>query len=173
MRGPIAKGRLLGALISLVIFLVPLLVTPAYAITDQLNPPPCNENPCVIQFDGGGYISSYEELSRRVRLTGWRIVIDGECYSACAILADRARPFVCLTYKARFFFHQMSGKIEGPAGNFTVYRQPYAHHGADVAAWIELNGGQPLSGWLYMPFTEARSFWPSCSEMKPENTTDD
>jgi hypothetical protein len=137
---------------------------PAFAVTDPQNPPPCNSNPCVIKRDVGGLVHEYEQLALRVRLTGWRIVIDGECYSACAILADKARPFVCLTPKARLFFHQMYGTYTDPLAGLVILRRPYTGHTKDVAAWIAFNGGQPLSGWLYMPYPQARHFWPSCEE---------
>jgi hypothetical protein len=146
---------------------------PVIAGTDARNPPPCNVNPCVITYDSGGLVAEYEHLSRRVRLTGLRIEIDGECYSACAILADKARPFVCLTHNARLFFHQTAWEGEDLQGNAVILRAPYEGFSEDVNAWIELNGGQPLSGWLYMPFLEARKFWPSCTGPRHEDTTDE
>jgi hypothetical protein len=123
-------------------------------------PPPCNDNPCVIEHDGGGSIVQYEKLAVRLVRTKERLEIAGPCFSACTILADHARPFVCIRPGAEFHIHQamMSG---GPlAGLRTPVR-----YSTDLHAWIENRGGQPTVGWLSMDYVTALLFWPACPDL--------
>jgi hypothetical protein len=136
--------------------------SPVHAKANVDDPPGCNKDPCVIQHDGGGFVEKYEHLAWRLKQTGWKLSIDGECYSACVILADKARPNVCLTHKARFFIHQTKGEEKRPNGEYEPVRRPYEGYSEDINEWIEFNGGQPITGWLYMEFLEARKFWPAC-----------
>jgi hypothetical protein len=170
MRDPIGAGRIAGLLIFLFILVsIAFMARPAKAqewgdVEDPF-PPTCNENPCILTEDGGGYIEAYEQLAQRLRLTGWKLRIAGECYSACVILADKARPFVCITEGARFFIHQAFDWVMAPNDqNILEVRFPYPGFSEDVNAWIERNNGQPTTGWLYMPYDQALIFWPRCTE---------
>lgn len=109
-------------------------------------------NPCVIKYDGGGLIVAYVGVATQFLRNGKTLVIDGPCYSACAILADFARPNVCITSRATFQFHMAYGafrRFEPPASS-------------DVRAWVISRGGFPEDGFLPMPFQDARQFWPKC-----------
>ena len=75
----------------------------ADAVSDVLG---CQGNPCVVRFSAGGEIGSFKAAAREINRTGRRVIIDGLCLSACAVLADEARGRVCVTPKARFGFHK-------------------------------------------------------------------
>jgi hypothetical protein len=150
--------------------------TQALGSASEADPPLCNTNPCVILWDGGGFVKKYQELAQRIRLTGWKLIIDGECYSACVELADRARPFVCLTPAARFFIHKWSQELPSGSpgsGNPRINRGDNVYSD-DLQRWVDFNGGQPTTGWLYLPVEQAVQFWPLCTEdFIKGDTTDD
>jgi hypothetical protein len=160
---------LFGALAAAVLGLVLAIASDAKAGPLGF-PPACNVNPCVIKEDNGGYIRQFEELADRIKATRWIIKVDGECYSACTLLMDRARPYVCITSNARLFIHKGSKPPMDPWPG-DPNPQPVrfdVEYSDDLDAWISDNGGQPgKGGWLYMDYLEAKNFWPNCQGFAP------
>ena len=66
----------------------------------------CTGDPCVVSYNPGGEIGAFKAAASEIKRTGRRVVIDGPCLSACAILADQARARVCVTGNAKFGFHK-------------------------------------------------------------------
>ncbi len=61
----------------------------------------------VIKFDIGGRVFDYDHRAMRWQREGRRIVIDGECRSACTrYLFTRYNLDVCMTPRAVFRFHK-------------------------------------------------------------------
>lgn len=123
----------------------------------------CKQDPCVVKNSPGGELGQFESAAAELKSTGRRVVIDGPCYSACAILADKARDNVCVTKRARFGFHQgyVVGqlKIGGPVkllGRFTP------SHSSDIARWVSQNGGYPKKGFRVMRNGAAGKIWRRC-----------
>jgi hypothetical protein len=59
-----------------------------------------------IRHDPGGIISDRMQVFARIRDSGERVVIDGQCYSACTIVLGIVPPDrVCVTSRARLGFH--------------------------------------------------------------------
>ena len=59
-----------------------------------------------IRHDPGGIISDRMHTFYRIRDSGERVVIDGQCYSACTIVLGILPPDrVCATPRARLGFH--------------------------------------------------------------------
>ena len=97
-----------------------------------------------IAEDRGGQIGRYMQTFALVRSSGERVVVDGNCLSACTLLlglVPRAR--VCATPRARFGFHaawmpDSNGRpITSPIGTralWNIYPSP-------VRRWISRNGG--------------------------------
>jgi hypothetical protein len=120
--------------------------------------PACNVTPCVVSASFGGLISDFEDLADRLVRTGEPLEIVGDCYSACTILADRARKVVCIDRKVRFRFHQ-AGMI---GGEEMGKRWKYEGYSPELRAWLDAQGGEPEVGWLTMRYAEAKRFWRRC-----------
>jgi hypothetical protein len=59
-----------------------------------------------IRHDPGGIISQHMQVFARLRDSGERIVIDGQCYSACTLVLGIVPPDrVCVTSRAQLGFH--------------------------------------------------------------------
>jgi hypothetical protein len=97
-----------------------------------------------IAEDRGGQIGHYLQTFALVRSSGERVVIDGNCLSACTLvlgLVPRSR--VCATPRARFGFHaawmpDSEGRpVTSPMGTqalWNIYPLPVRH-------WINRHGG--------------------------------
>lgn len=110
-------------------------------------------DPCVIRYSEGGVIGAFMNFAFLIRSSGRRLVIDGRCISACAILADFARPNVCITKRATFEFH-MAFDDAGRRG-----RPPAS---PDISRWVGRHGGFPYDGLLVMRHRDATRYWPTC-----------
>jgi hypothetical protein len=123
----------------------------------------CEGNPCRVRFNAGGEIGAFRAAARAIRKSGRRVVIDGPCLSACAILADQARRNVCVTANARFGFHQgyIVARPRGGGSAFLVGRFAPSHS-RDIAGWVKRNGGYPSRGWRVMGAPTAQRIWRRC-----------
>jgi hypothetical protein len=54
--------------------------------------------------DKGGPVGKYLQAFAQARSTGERVIIDGDCLSACTLPANQ----ICATPRARFGFHAAS-----------------------------------------------------------------
>ncbi len=151
MPEPLAIWRWLSA--GLILLVITFAAAPARAQT-----PECNDNPCVITRNGGGSVVAFEKLAARLVRTRERLEIVGPCYSACTMLADQARPFVCIREGAEFHIHQSMMFGPGPENGL---RAP-VRYSPDLDAYINNRGGQPTVGWLSIPYQTALLFWPAC-----------
>lgn len=109
-------------------------------------------HPCTIRGSGGGRLDRFLQLAAAINREQRTVVIDGPCYSACSLLADRARANVCITPNAEFGFHRGSDESIAP-------------YSGDLVAWVELNGGFPAfsTGLLTkMDAATARAFFAPC-----------
>lgn len=121
----------------------------------------CTSDPCVIQYNPGGWVRQYVEAADALRHRGNKLVIDGKCISACAIMADFARPNVCLTDKAEFWFHMASREFALTNGIVAIeYSEPPTS--PDIRNWVKSKGGFPIHSFVKMSYAEARKFWPDC-----------
>jgi hypothetical protein len=97
-----------------------------------------------ISEDRGGQIGQYLQTFAALRSTGERVVIDGNCLSACTlVLGLIPRDQICATERARFGFHaawmpDIDGRpITSPMGTqalWNIYPVPVRH-------WINRHGG--------------------------------
>lgn len=126
-------------------------------------PPPISRadcpQTCVIRYNDGGNIEQFRRAGVTLKNDGRRLVIAGDCISACTVLADVARPRVCITPQARFRFHK-AFLDERRLDMIGDYRR-------DIQAWIKRKGGLPGSdvcddALLTMSNREARQFFPLC-----------
>lgn len=134
---------------------------------------------CVITSNNGGWVPDFKKAAEIVKRRNIHVKIDGACYSACAVFADAARPQVCITKRAEFYFHlgtnyknlpvefsfagasgvKRSWKLFSvtvPVSTFEPEQSPL------VRDWILQKGGFPADGFLKMDYEAAQSFWPMC-----------
>ena len=98
----------------------------------------------LIAEDRGGQIGQYLQNFAAVRESGERVVIDGNCLSACTmVLGLIPRDRICATSRARFGFHAAwmpddDGRpVTSPLGTQALWNI-YPH---DVRRWINHHGG--------------------------------
>jgi hypothetical protein len=98
----------------------------------------------LIAGDRGGQIGRYLQTFAQVRSSGERVIIDGNCLSACTLvlgLVPRAR--VCATPRARFGFHaawmpDSDGRpVTSPMGTQALWNIYPSY----VRRWISRHGG--------------------------------
>jgi hypothetical protein len=97
-----------------------------------------------IVSDRGGQVAKYVQAFAKVRSTGERVVIDGDCLSACTmVLGLVPSDQICATPRARFGFHAAS--ILNNAGravvNATATQALWNNYPASVQRWINQHGG--------------------------------
>jgi hypothetical protein len=141
-----------------------LLATPHAATADVVSDVlKCDSDPCVVSFNSGGEVSTFKAAAREIKRSGRRVVINGPCLSACAILADEARGSVCVTKKARFGFHK-GYVLEQPTagGPMRFVKRFTPQHSRDIAGWVSKNGGYPNRGFRYMNASAAKHIWRGC-----------
>src|SRR5512132_1945079 len=97
-----------------------------------------------IAEDRGGQIGQYLQAFASVRSSGERVVVDGNCLSACTlVLGVVPRERICATQRARFGFHaawmpDRDGRpITSPLGTQALW----SIYPASVRRWINRHGG--------------------------------
>jgi hypothetical protein len=94
--------------------------------------------------DHGGQVGKYLQAFAKVRSTGERVIVDGDCLSACTmVLGLVPSKQICATPRARFGFHAGSmlnddGRLVTSAPATEVLWGIYP---ASVRRWIVRNGG--------------------------------
>jgi hypothetical protein len=114
--------------------------------------------------DHGGPIDEYLQAYAQVRSTGERVVVDGDCLSACTlVLGLVASNQICVTSRARFGFHaplvlNNEGLFVARANATQAMWNVYP---ASVQQWINQHGG--LSGqMIYLEGGELNSIVATC-----------
>ena len=96
-----------------------------------------------IHQDQGGNILQYLAKYTHLYKTGERVIIDGECDSACTMVLGLPRQQYCATREARFGFH--SGFIiddNGDNHDSPAWTQVMAlHYPSAVQQWLASKGG--------------------------------
>ncbi len=97
-----------------------------------------------IAEDRGGQIGHYLQAYSMLRASGERVVIDGNCLSACTLVLGIVSPAkVCATPRARLGFHaawmpDVDGRpITSPMGTQALWNI----YPSSVRRWISRNGG--------------------------------
>jgi hypothetical protein len=97
-----------------------------------------------IAEDRGGQIGQYLQSFGAVRESGERVVVDGNCLSACTlVLGLIARENICATPRARFGFHaawmpDTNGRpVTSPMGTQALWNI----YPVSVRHWISQHGG--------------------------------
>ncbi len=97
-----------------------------------------------IAEDRGGQIGHYLQAFAVVRSTGERVVVDGNCLSACTlVLGLIARDHICATPRARFGFHAAwMPDVDGrPVTSAMGTQALWNIYPVSVRRWINRHGG--------------------------------
>jgi hypothetical protein len=118
-----------------------------------------------INDDTGGLIDTYVQKFSRMRDSGERIVVDGQCLSACTlVLAMVPRDRICVTPNAVFGFHSAWSYDAqgGEALDRKATRNMWGMYPARIRQWIGANGGlHPKL--IYLRGRQLTAFYPLCS----------
>jgi hypothetical protein len=94
--------------------------------------------------DHGGQVGKYFQAFAKVRSTGERVVIDGDCLSACTmVLGLVPSNQICAAPRARFGFHAASilNNAGLPIPNVAATQALWNIYPAAVQRWITQHGG--------------------------------
>jgi hypothetical protein len=94
--------------------------------------------------DHGGQVGKYLQAFAKVRSTGERVVIDGDCLSACTmVLGLVPSNQICATPRARFGFHAAAilNYAGRPIPNVAATQALWNIYPATVQRWINQHGG--------------------------------
>ena len=117
-----------------------------------------------ISEDRGGQIGHYLQAFAMLRTSGERVVIDGNCLSACTLLLGLIpRNRMCATPRARLGFHAawMPDSEGRPITSAMGTRALWNAYPAKVRHWISRKGGLSRK-MIYMQGRELHAFVPSC-----------
>ena len=118
-----------------------------------------------IAEDRGGQIGHYLQAFALLRSTGERVVIDGDCLSACTlVLGMIPRSQMCATDRAVFGFHAawMPDHDGRPVTSSTGTRALWNIYPASVRHWIVNHGGLSRR-MIYLEGRDLAGIVPSCA----------
>ena len=115
-----------------------------------------------IRDDMGGSLGKYLLMFAKIRDSGERVVIDGNCFSACTLVTTLPKDRICITERAVLGFHagwiDQTGKqvisSEGTRLLFELYPPR-------IRSWISKHGGLGAST-LILKGRELASFYSPC-----------
>jgi hypothetical protein len=117
-----------------------------------------------ISEDRGGQIGHYLDAFATVRTSGERVIVDGNCLSACTlVLGVVPRERICATSRARFGFHaawmpDRDGRpITSPLGTQALW----SIYPTSVRRWILRHGGLSRK-MIFMQGSELNGIVASC-----------
>ena len=118
-----------------------------------------------ISDDAGGLIETYVQRFSRIRSSGERMVVDGQCLSACTlVLAFVPRERICVTPNAVFGFHSAWSYDAqgGEALDRKATQSLWDMYPERIRQWIRANGGlhQKL---IYLRGRQLAALYPICS----------
>jgi hypothetical protein len=122
-----------------------------------------------ISEDRGGQIGQYLQTFTSVRSSGERVVIDGNCLSACTlVLGIIPRSHMCATDRARLGFHAawMPDEDGRPVTSVMGTRALWNVYPQAIRNWIARHGGLSRK-MIYLQGRELYAFVPSCERGAP------
>jgi len=123
-----------------------------------------------ISENRGGQIGQYLQTFAMVRASGERVVIDGDCLSACTlILGIVPRSRICVTPRAVFGFHAawVPGRDGQPVTSVPGTQELWKNYPSWVRRWINRHGGLSRH-MIYLRGPDLYSIVPSCSSHTAE-----
>ena len=118
----------------------------------------------LISEDRGGQIGHYLQAFATLRSSGERVVIDGNCLSACTLVLGLVpRERICVTRRARLGFHAawMPDANGRPVTSAMGTQALWNIYPASVRSWINRHGGLSRK-MLFMQGRDLASIVPMC-----------
>lgn len=115
--------------------------------------------PLVIEESMGGSVNDFRLAGLHLLYTRTPIIVDGPCYSACTLLLDEARPYVCLTTRAVLGYHKAAYVDDQKVKHSSelYYETP------GLNDYLNSRGGLPENDDLMLvPFEQAKQFYTPC-----------
>jgi hypothetical protein len=119
----------------------------------------------LIAEDRGGQIGHYLQAFAMLRSSGERVVVDGNCLSACTlVLGLIPRSQMCATSRARFGFHAAwMPDVDGrPVTSAMGTQALWSIYPSEVRRWINRHGGLSRQ-MIYMQGHDLNGIVSSCS----------
>src|SRR5436190_7675769 len=116
-----------------------------------------------IRDDMGGPLGRYLRMFATMRDSGERVIIDGNCFSACTLVTIIPKERICITGRAVLGFH--AGWIDDKTGKqitsseFT--RALFEQYPPAIRSWIIKHGGLGART-ILLRGTELATFYPLC-----------
>lgn len=116
-----------------------------------------------ITFDGGGLIAEFIDKYVLFRTSGVKVVIDGMCLSACAMVTSIPADRVCVTPSAVLGFHSATDRH----GEYNLQSTGVVWHffPQAIRALVEAKGWDGLSehaDFVYLEFDELKTIYRVC-----------
>jgi hypothetical protein len=121
----------------------------------------------LIGNDPGGPVGGYMQRYASIRDSGERVVVDGECLSACTlVLALVPRERICLTTNAVFGFHAATARSEWrfPGAGSAATRALWELYPEPVRRLIAEKGGLSET-MVYLSASELAPTFPLCKPL--------
>jgi hypothetical protein len=116
-----------------------------------------------IRDDMGGPLGSYLRMFATIRDSGERVIIDGNCFSACTLVTIIPKERICITKRAVLGFH--AGWIDDQTGRQVISaegtRLLYALYPPTIRDWITKHGGLGVRT-ILLKGRELAAFYPAC-----------
>lgn len=126
-----------------------------------------------ISEDRGGQIGHYLQAFAMLRSSGERLIIDGNCLSACTLLLGLIpRNRMCATDRARLGFHAawLPDSDGRPVTSSMGTRALWNAYPRSVRRWITRRGGLSRK-MIYMQGRDLYAFVPSCDRVTKRANT--
>jgi hypothetical protein len=118
-----------------------------------------------ISEDRGGQIGRYLQAFAMLRSSGERVVVDGNCLSACTlVLGVIPREKICATHRARFGFHAawMPNEDGRPVTSRLGTQALWDVYPPSVRHWINKHGGLSRR-MIFLEGNQLNGIVPSCT----------
>lgn len=176
----IAIGTLFNAALGLGILSLIACSSVEKPIAVNENPLGCSQDRpiCRVNDNPGGYVQDFVSAARQLMAQHRRLMITGQCSSACVIAADVARSVTCITPNASMRIHKVRvtqtrriyyagmNSFVIPVGVESEVEPPFS---SDIRAWVDAHGGYKRAAlhgadYLIMPYEDAAKIWRTCEE---------
>lgn len=118
-----------------------------------------------IHSDPGGRIDQYLQKYSQMRASGERVIVDGNCNSACTLLLGALpRNHICVTDQASLGFHAAwEPDAQGrPVQSRAWTRVLWRNYPAPIRSWISRHGGL-TPHMIFLKGSELTALYPRCT----------